>query len=82
VFDRLRPGLEILPFDEDIAMLAGSIHGMLSKLGQGIGDIDPLIAATALMNDFTLATGNTAHYQRIVDLGFPLKLENWREASH
>jgi hypothetical protein len=25
-----------------------------------------------------LATGNTAHYQRIQQLGYPLTLVNWR----
>lgn len=27
----------------------------------------------------SLITGNTAHYQRIQGLGYPLKLDNWKE---
>jgi len=48
-------------------------------MGQQIGHLDPFIAATAIANDRPLVTNNTKHYQRIVDLGFPLELENWRE---
>jgi len=44
-----------------------------------IGRADPLIAGIALQNDLLLVTGNTRRFQRIVDLGFPLSLQDWRE---
>ncbi|HEY3780436.1 MAG TPA: PIN domain-containing protein [Fimbriimonadaceae bacterium] len=61
------------------AILAGNIMGALLKNGQPIGPNDPFIAATAMENERVLITNNIKHYQRIVDLGFPLELENWRE---
>jgi tRNA(fMet)-specific endonuclease VapC len=37
-----------------------------------------MIAALAIRNGLELATGNTSHYQRIQQLGYPLTLVNWR----
>jgi len=37
-----------------------------------------MIAAIAIENGLTLVTGNTAHYQYIQQLGYSLKLDNWR----
>ena len=42
-------------------------------------DADPLIAAIALQAQLPLVTGNTKHFARIQDLGYPLQLANWRE---
>jgi tRNA(fMet)-specific endonuclease VapC len=56
-------GWEVLSVDERIAVLAGRIHGDLTRTGQPVGVADPLIAATALHHGLVLITGNTAHYQ-------------------
>ncbi len=69
---------EILLFDQPDAELAGRIAGDLDRTGQPIGRADPMIAATALRHGLELVTGNTAHYQRIQQLGYPLTLVNWR----
>ena len=69
---------EILPFDQPAAELAGRIAGDLDRTGQPIGRADPMIAAIALQNGLELVTGNTAHYQRIQQLGYPLTLVDWR----
>jgi tRNA(fMet)-specific endonuclease VapC len=69
---------EILPFDQTAAELAGRIAGDLDRTGQPIGKSDPMIAAIALCHSLELVTGNTAHYQRIQQLGYPLTLVNWR----
>jgi predicted nucleic acid-binding protein len=45
-----------------------------------IGVPDTAIAATALHLGVPLVTGNTADYARIHDVGYPLRLSNWREA--
>jgi predicted nucleic acid-binding protein len=37
-----------------------------------------MIAAIALVHGLELVTGNTAHYQRIQNLGYPLTLIDWR----
>lgn len=68
----------ILPFYQDAADLAGLIAGDLDRVGRPIGRCDPLIAAVAIRNGLELVTGNTAHYQRIQQLGYPLTLVNWR----
>jgi tRNA(fMet)-specific endonuclease VapC len=69
---------EVLSLDQDTAVIAGIISGRLQRSGQSIGHADPLIAAMAIHHDLTLITGNTAHFERIVLLGFPLRLDNWR----
>ena len=68
----------VLPFDQDAAIIAGQIHGELARTGQTIGRMDPMIAAIAITHDLTLITGNTRHYQRVISLGFSLRLDNWR----
>jgi tRNA(fMet)-specific endonuclease VapC len=69
---------EILLFDQDAADLAGQIAGDLDRVGRPIGRCDPMIAAIAIIHGLELATGNTAHCQRIQQLGYQLTLVNWR----
>jgi predicted nucleic acid-binding protein len=69
---------EILSFDQPAAELAGRIAGDLDRIGQPIGRADPMIAAIALAHGLELVTGNTPHYQRLQQLGYPLTLVNWR----
>ncbi|NJL13295.1 MAG: type II toxin-antitoxin system VapC family toxin [Microscillaceae bacterium] len=45
----------------------------LKKPGKMIGEIDMLIASTALAHEMVLVTRNTKHFQRIENL----QLENW-----
>ena len=69
---------EMLEFGQPAAEMAGRIWGDLERTGQPIGLADPMIAAIALVHGLELVTGNTAHYQRIQQLGYPLILANWR----
>jgi tRNA(fMet)-specific endonuclease VapC len=69
---------EVLAFDRPAGELAGRIAGELERIGQPIGLADPMIAAIALMHGLELVTGNTAHFQRVQQLGYPLTLVNWR----
>lgn len=71
---------EILSIEAEEAVLAGQILGLLAREGQKIGDYDPFIAAAAITHGLPLVTNNVRHYQRIVNLGFPLVLDNWRAA--
>jgi tRNA(fMet)-specific endonuclease VapC len=73
------PYLELLTLGLESAELAGRIYADLERTGQTIGIADTLIAAIALQNDLVLVTGNTSHYQRIQNLGYGLKLANWRD---
>lgn len=70
--------VEVLVFDERSGELAGRIAADLERSGQPIGRADPMIAAMALQHGLTLVTGNTAHYERVKALGYPLDIENWR----
>jgi predicted nucleic acid-binding protein len=69
---------EVLPFDQAAADLAGQIAGDLDRVGRPIGRCDPMIAAVAIQHGLELVTGNTTHYQRVQQLGYPLTLVNWR----
>jgi tRNA(fMet)-specific endonuclease VapC len=69
---------EILLFDHDAADLAGQIAGDLDRVGRPIGRCDPMVAAIAIIHGLELVTGNTAHYQRIDQLGYQLTLVKWR----
>lgn len=69
---------EILPFDLAEAVLAGKIYADLETTGKRIGYPDCMIAAIAICHNLTLVTGNLSHYQRIQDLGYSLRLDNWR----
>jgi len=69
---------EVLLFDQAAADLAGQIAGELDRVGRPIGRCDPMVAAIAITNGLELVTGNTAHYQRVQQLGYPLTLSNWR----
>jgi predicted nucleic acid-binding protein len=69
---------EIFSLDVSATELAGRITGDLDRIGQPIGRADPMIAAIAIDQGLELVTGNTAHYQRIQQFGYPLTLVNWR----
>jgi predicted nucleic acid-binding protein len=71
---------EILDFDQSAAILAGRIEGDLERVGRPIGRADPMIAALALNHNLEVVTGNTAHYQYIQRLGYPLVLVDWRRS--
>jgi tRNA(fMet)-specific endonuclease VapC len=78
-FVQALPALEVLHLDIESAVLAGRMMAGLRRAGRPIGWADPLIAAIALHHGLTLVTGNTAHYAHIQALGYPLRLDNWRE---
>lgn len=70
--------VEILYLSLDTHILIGRMLADLERIGQPIGFADTAIAAIALQNNLTLVTGNLNHYQRILDLGYSLKLNTWR----
>jgi tRNA(fMet)-specific endonuclease VapC len=68
----------ILTLTTKSAELAGRIYAELERTGQPIGRADPMIAAIAVTENLLLATGNTKHYERIQQLGYALRLTNWK----
>jgi tRNA(fMet)-specific endonuclease VapC len=65
--------LEIVPFDNKAAEIAGKIRSDLDKSGQLIGGYDLMIAATALANNGFVVTNNTREFSRINGLS----VEDW-----
>ena len=51
------------------------LRAQLEALGTRLEDMDLFIAATALVNNYTLVSHNTKHFSRIPGL----KLEDWTE---
>ena len=73
------PTLEVIYPDLEIHDYSAQIHAALRMTGKVIGIGDIFIAATALSENCTLVNANTKHFQRVIDIGFLLRIENWRE---
>jgi tRNA(fMet)-specific endonuclease VapC len=67
-FLRFLRGATVLPLNRSIVRQFALLRGDLRRRGLGIGDLDTLIAATALHHDLTLVTRNVRHYTRIAGL--------------
>ncbi|HZY95112.1 MAG TPA: type II toxin-antitoxin system VapC family toxin, partial [Candidatus Bathyarchaeia archaeon] len=57
--------LELLELSLDVSESYGRIFNMLAVKGEPIGDLDTLIASTALTNRQILVTKNKAHFEKI-----------------
>ena len=57
--------ITVLPFDDSTIMMARKIRQQLKRENKLIDTGDILIAATAMINDFPLATLNRNHFERI-----------------
>ncbi len=79
--DVLLEQVEVLPLGVSSARLSGQIYAELERVGQTVGLADSLIAGIALEYGRVLVTANTRHYLRIVQLGYPLEVVNWREGA-
>jgi tRNA(fMet)-specific endonuclease VapC len=73
VFESFSTASEILPITPAIISKASDIYAHLYSTGNLIGDADILIAATALVEQCTLATNNEKHFKRIKNLN----IVNW-----
>ncbi len=68
----LEEKFKALPMTPALKVYA-QIRARLELRGERLEDTDTFIAATALVNDYTLVTHNTRHFSRIPGL----KLEDW-----
>jgi tRNA(fMet)-specific endonuclease VapC len=59
---------EILEFDDAAAHLFGVITGYLRQIGKPAGDMDVLIAATAMVHGHALVTRNPRHFTHVPHL--------------
>lgn len=65
----------VLSITDEVIIEAAAIYADLYKRGELIGDADILIAATALVKGFGVATNNEDHFRRITGL----HIENWHK---
>jgi tRNA(fMet)-specific endonuclease VapC len=61
----LSGAIQVLPFEEEDARIAGDLRALLAKQGTPIGPYDLLIAAQALRSGATLVTANTSEFARV-----------------
>jgi tRNA(fMet)-specific endonuclease VapC len=73
VFEDFCAQNEVVPISDDVVFRAAEIYADLYKRGELIGDADILIAASALVRGYGLATNNEAHFRRIA----ALQITNW-----
>lgn len=64
---------EVIPFDLECAKTFGTIKSKLRVLGKPTGEVDALLAATAITHNATLVTKNSKHFENIEGL----RLEIW-----
>jgi tRNA(fMet)-specific endonuclease VapC len=70
---RLLEIIQVVPFDIECAKIFGTIKSKLRSLGKPTGEVDALIAATAMAHEATLVTTNKKHFENIEGL----KIEVW-----
>jgi tRNA(fMet)-specific endonuclease VapC len=75
VFEDFCTQNEVVPISDDVVLRAAEIYADLHKRGELIGDADILIAASAQVRRYGLATNNEAHFRRITGL----EITNWSE---
>lgn len=76
-----REKLEVISPSHTSFDIGAQISAALAKRGLPIGPFDCSIAGIAIQHEFVLVTSNTAHFERIRDAGFALKLTDWREIA-
>ncbi len=59
---------EVLEFNDAAARVFGAITGFLQQIGRPAGDMDVLIAATAMTYGHSLVTRNPQHFRHIPTL--------------
>jgi tRNA(fMet)-specific endonuclease VapC len=60
--------IEVLPVGTECAEVFGILKAELEKAGSPLDDFDLTIAACAIVNNLTLVTNNTRHFERIKGL--------------
>ena len=65
---RVLPAVTVLSYDALAARVYGEIRARLEDAGRPLADADLQIAATALLHDLELVTGNLKHFSRVPGL--------------
>lgn len=65
---RVLPAVTVLSYDVAAARAYGQVRAQLEKSGRPLADADLQIAATALVHDLEVVTGNVRHFKRVPGL--------------
>jgi tRNA(fMet)-specific endonuclease VapC len=65
---RILPAVTVLAYDTAAARVYGQVRAQLERAGRPLPDADLQIAATALLHDLEIVTGNVRHFKRIPGL--------------
>jgi tRNA(fMet)-specific endonuclease VapC len=65
---RVLAAVTVLSYDAPAARVYGEIQARLTGAGRPLADADLQIAATALLHDLELVTGNLRHFARVPGL--------------
>ena len=74
-FEQFCRHCQILPLDNRALDTAASFYAELHQRGELIGEVDILIAGTAMANGMGIATRNTDHFRRVSGL----HVEDWSQ---
>jgi predicted nucleic acid-binding protein len=66
--ERVLPAVTVLSYDVAAARVCGQVRAQLEIAGRPLADADLQIAATALLHDLELVTGNLKHFERVPGL--------------
>jgi len=64
-FEQFCQAHRILPFSHRAAVMAADVWADLKRRGLLVGEVDTLIASTALSEGLAVATHNTTHFSRV-----------------
>jgi predicted nucleic acid-binding protein len=75
------PAVTVLSYDTTAARVYGQVRALLESAGRPLADADLQIAATALLHDLELVTGNGKHFKRVPGLRISPVLAETRTRS-
>ncbi len=78
---RILPFVTVLSYDVATARVFGQLRAQQESAGRPLADADLQIAATALLHDLELVTGNLKHFGRLPGLRVSPVLANARAGS-
>jgi predicted nucleic acid-binding protein len=78
---RVLPAVTVLSYDVAAARVYGQVRAQLESTGRPLADADLRIAATALVHDLELVTGNVKHFRRVPGLRIAPALADARARS-
>ena len=75
---RVLPAVTVLSYDMAAARVYGQVRAQLEITGRPLADADLQIAATVLLHDLELVTGNVKHFKRVPGLRISTALADAR----